>query len=182
MRFVVLLRGVNVGGHNRVPMADFRALLGELGYTGAKTLLASGNAVFESKGRSTTAAHAARIAEALSRKLGVDVPAIVKSAPEWEAIVAGNPFAEATADASRLLVVVAPHASVLEALAPVGKLVTEREGWHIGHDAAYLHCAEGILESKAGAALLGKHGRAATSRNWATVCKLAAFLRETGDR
>lgn len=180
MRFVVLLRGVNVGGHNRVPMAAFRAMLEELGYAGVKTLLASGNAVFESKGRSTTAAHAARIAAALSQKLGVDVPAIVKSAPEWEAIVAGNPFGDAIADASRMIVVVAPHASVLEALAPVGELVTKREGWHIGHDAAYLHCAEGILESKAGAALLGKHGRAATSRNWATVLKLAVLLRAAG--
>jgi len=180
MRFVVLLRGVNVGGHNRVPMADFRAILEGLGYAGVKTLLVSGNAVFESKGRSTTAAHATRIADALSRTMGVDVPAIVKSAPEWEAIVAGNPFAESAADASRLLVVVAPHASVLEALAPVGPLVTKREGWHIGHDAAYLHCADGILESKAGAALLGKHGPAATSRNWATVLKLAALLRDPG--
>jgi uncharacterized protein (DUF1697 family) len=76
--------------------------------------------------------------------------------------------------------VIAPHASVLEALAPVGKLVTKGEGWHLGHDAAYLHCPEGILGSKAGTALLGKPGRVATTRNWATVQKVAALLREGG--
>jgi uncharacterized protein (DUF1697 family) len=180
MRFVVLLRGVNVGRANRVPMAAFRTMLEGLGYTGVCTLLASGNAVYESKGRSTPAAHATRIASALSETMGIDVPAIVKSAPEWDAIVAGNPFTDAAVDASRLLVVIAPHASVLEALAPVGKLVTKGEGWHLGHDAAYLHCPEGILGSKAGTALLGKPGRVATTRNWATVQKVAALLREAG--
>jgi uncharacterized protein (DUF1697 family) len=85
MRFVVLLRGVNVGRANRVPMAALRTM------------------------------------------------------HEWDAIVAGNPLADAAVDASRLLVAVAPHESVLEALAPAGKLVTKGEGWHLGHDAAYLH-------------------------------------------
>ncbi|MBK8325291.1 MAG: DUF1697 domain-containing protein [Betaproteobacteria bacterium] len=180
MRFVVLLRGVNVGRGNRVPMADFRAMLETLGFSRVKTLLNSGNAVFESKGRSPPAAHATRIAAALSERMGVDVLVIVKSAPEWEALIAGNPLADRADDPSRLIAVIAPHASVLEALAPVGELVTKREAWHVGHDAAYLHCAEGILESKAGAALLGKHGRAATTRNWATVLKIAALLREPG--
>jgi len=82
MRFVVLLRGVNVGGHNRVPMAAFRAMLEGLGYSNVRTLLASGNAVFESKGRSTPAAHGTRIAAALSETMGVDVLVIVKSAPD----------------------------------------------------------------------------------------------------
>jgi uncharacterized protein (DUF1697 family) len=166
MRFVVLLRGVNVGGHNRVPMAAFRTMLEGLGYSSVRTLLASGNA--------------ARIAAALSQAMGVDVLVIVKSAPEWDAIVAGNPFAREAADPSRLLVVVAPHASVLEALGPVGRLVTTKESWHPGHDAAYLHCPDGILASKAGEALLGKHGRAATTRNWSTVQKLSGLL-EDGD-
>lgn len=180
MRFVVLLRGVNVGGHNRVPMAAFRALLGGLGYANVRTALASGNAVFESKGRSTPAAHATRIASALSETMGVDALVIVKSAAQWDEIVAGNPFAAGTFDPSRLLVVIAQHANVLEALEPVGKLARKRESWYLGNEAAYLHCPDGILGSKAGAALLGIHGRAATTRNGATVQKVAALLRETG--
>jgi uncharacterized protein (DUF1697 family) len=180
MRFVVLLRGVNVGGHHRVPMAAFRAMLEGLGYANVRTLLASGNAVFESKGRSTPAAHAARITASLSETMGVDVLVIVKSAPEWDAIVAGNPFGHEAADPSRLLVVVAPHASVLEALGPVGRFAKQGESWHLGHEAAYLHCPDGVLASKAGEALLGRHGRAATTRSWSTVQKLSRLLREAG--
>lgn len=180
MRFVVLLRGVNVGGHNRVPMAAFRTMLEGLGYSNVRTVLASGNAVFDCKGRSTPAAHAARITAALSQAMGVDVLVIVKSAPEWDAIVAGNPFTREAADPSRLLVVVAPHASVLEALGSVGRLVAKAESWHLGHDAAYLDCADGILASKAAGALHGKHGRATTTRNWSTVQKLSGLLQEAG--
>ena len=50
------------------------------------------------------------------------------------------------------------------------------ERFHIGNHAAYLHCADGILESKAGSALLGKLGREVTTRNWATVLKLKELL------
>jgi uncharacterized protein (DUF1697 family) len=50
------------------------------------------------------------------------------------------------------------------------------EQFHVGRHAAYLHCAGGILESKAGSALLGKLGREVTTRNWATVLKLKALL------
>jgi uncharacterized protein (DUF1697 family) len=94
--------------------------------------------------------------------------------------VAGNPFGRDAADPSRLLVVLAPHASVLEALGPVGRLVTKKESWHLGHDAAYLHCPDGILASKAGEALVGRHGRAATTRNWSTVQKLSGLLQAGG--
>ena len=52
------------------------------------------------------------------------------------------------------------------------------EQLHVGDHALYLWCANGILESKAGAALLGKVGRNATTRNWSTVLKLSALLRQ----
>lgn len=90
--FVALLRGVNVGKAKRVPMADFRALLGELGYTDVATLLNSGNAVFRAS-TGTPAKHAAEIASAIAARLAVEVPVIVKSAKELSAIVSENGLA-----------------------------------------------------------------------------------------
>ena len=55
-------------------------------------------------------------------------------------------------------------------------LVAPPEGFAVGKHAAYLHCASGILESKAAEALLGKAGRAATTRNWATTLKIHAIV------
>ena len=87
--FVALLRGVNVGNSNRVPMADLRALLSELGYTNVRTLLNSGNAVFRAS-KGTPNKLAAEISNAIASRLNLEVPIIVKSAKELSAIVAGS--------------------------------------------------------------------------------------------
>jgi len=177
--FVVLLRGVNVGKANRVPMAEFRGLLSGLGYTGVETLLNSGNAVFRAAG-GTPARHAASIAAALSTQLGVDVPVVVKSAKELAAIVAENPIEVGAEYHARFLVVFVQDDQALAGLAAVQSLVVPPERFAAGKHAVYLLCASGILESKAGAALLGKAGRAATTRNWATTLKLHALASATG--
>jgi len=175
--FVALLRGVNVGKAKRVPMADFRALLGELGYTDVATLLNSGNAVFRA-GTGTPAKHAAEIASAIAARLEVEVPVIVKSAKELSAIVSENRLAGGAQDHSRLLVAFVQGSKELATLAAIEPLVAPPEQFLVGKNAAYLHCASGILESKAGEALLGKAGRVVTTRNWATVLKLQALAND----
>ena len=169
--YVALLRGVNVGKAKRVPMADLRDVLAGLGCTDVVTLLNSGNAVFRSKARSTSGC-AAAIARALAARFGFDVPVVVKSRPELSAIVAGNPLRFAEADHSRLLVAFVQEAAHLASLRGLDSLVVPPEQFTVGRHGAYLLCASGLLESRAGAALLGKAGQAATTRNWATVLKL----------
>lgn len=176
--FVALLRGINVGKAKRIAMADLRALLSTLGYTNVATLLNSGNVVFRSP-KSTSAKHATEISKAIASTLQIEVPVIVKSANELSAIVAENSLAENAHDHSRLLVAFVQDPKQLQGLAPVKSLVVAPEQFKVGKGAAYLHCASGILESKAGKALLGKVGKGATSRNWATVLKLQALASET---
>ncbi len=173
-KFIALLRGVNVGKGKRVPMAELRALLTRLGYTNVATLLNSGNAVFDaSKGASTK--HAAEIAAAIASELGVDVPVIVKSADELAQIVAENPVKLEASEHSRFLVAFVQDTKALAGLAAIKPLVVPPERFAIGKHAAYLYCSAGILESEAGKALLGKAGKSATTRNWATVLKLKAL-------
>ena len=172
--FVALLRGVNVGKAKRVPMVELRALLSGLGYTGVATLLNSGNAVFRAA-RGTPAKHSADIAAAISDQLNVEVPVIVKSASELAAIVSENPVKAAADEHSRYLVAFVQDTKALSGLAAIASLVVPSEQFAIGKNAAYLLCAAGILQSKAGEALLGKVGKSATTRNWATVLKLQAL-------
>ena len=172
--YVALLRGINVGKGNRVPMADLRALLCELGYSDVVTLLNSGNAVFCASS-APSAAHAKRIALAITGKFGLDISVIVKSAAEFAAVVQGNAQANAT-DHSQLFAVFAQEAEALDGLTTLTPLVVPPEVFSIGPHAAYLHCAGGVLKSKAGAALLGKVGRSVTTRNWATTLRLQALL------
>jgi uncharacterized protein (DUF1697 family) len=176
-RFVVLLRGVNVGKARRFPMAEFRALLSELGYTGVGTLLNSGNAVFTAA-KGTPARHATDIASAIAAKLKVEVPVIVKSAKQLSAIVVGNPIRAEGAEHSRLLVAFAQNSKAISGLRAIEPLVVPPEQFSLSKNAAYLLCSRGILESEAGAALLGKTGKSATTRNWATTLKLQALASE----
>jgi uncharacterized protein (DUF1697 family) len=157
-------------------MAEFRALLEGLGFTAVKTLLNSGNAVFHSVGRSA-GAHAKAISAALVQRLGVHVPVIVKSASDFRAVIAENTLAPAADQHSRFLVTFAQEQGAIEALAELRPLVRAPERLLIGKHAAYLHCARGILESEVGSALLGKVGRAVTTRNWATTLKIETLLR-----
>lgn len=174
-RFAALLRGVNVGRGNRVPMAELRSHLESLGYTEVRTLLNSGNAVFASSRRST-AAHAVAIRSMLASNFDVDVPVIVKSSREFASIVSENSLAPDATDHSRLMVTFVQKPATLKELAVLEPLVQLPERLHFGRHAAYFLCASGILESKAGKALLGKVGKSVTTRNWATVLKLRALL------
>ncbi len=175
--YVALLRGVNIGKAKRVPMADLRKLLAGLGFTDVATLLNSGNAVFRGKA-GTPKQHAAAIAAAIARRLKVEVPVIVKTARELAAIVDGNPFPMTDEAHSRFLVAFTQDRAELARLAALEPLLLPGEQFAVGGEAAYLHCAGGILKSKAGEALLGKLGRGATTRNLATTLKLHALARQ----
>ena len=142
-----------------------------------KTLLNSGNAVFHSAGRSA-AAHAKGISAALVKRLGVEVQVVVKSAADFQAVVAENTLAPADDQHSRFLVAFAQEQAAIDALAALRPLVRAPERFLIGKHAAYLDCARGILESEVGSALLGKAGRAVTTRNWATTLKIEVLLRD----
>lgn len=174
-RFVVLLRGVNVGKGNRVPMADFRAMLEALGHTEVQTLLNSGNAVLASGSRSTTKL-AADIAAGLQDRFGVTTPVIVKSASEFRAIVDGNPIVPPEAEHPRFLVAFSMDAGRLKELDALQSLLNPGECLVVTAHAAYLHCAGGLLESRVGGAMLGKAGKGITTRNWSTTLKLAALV------
>lgn len=76
---------------------------------------------------------------------------------------------------ARLLVALPQDDGGLAPLHGIEPLVAKPESFAVGKHAAYLHCANGILESKAGKALLGKMGSSATTRNWATTLKLHAL-------
>jgi len=175
MRYVALFRGINVGKAKRIAMADLRTLLAKLGYSDVQTLLNSGNAIFTGNAASA-AQHAGRIHEAVLKKTGVDAMVIVKSAKDMAGIIAGNELGPEADDHSRLLVALCNDA---KSLAVVKKLASQswgNEKLHVGKHAAYLWCADGILESKVAVALLKGLEGTGTTRNWATLNKIHALM------
>jgi uncharacterized protein (DUF1697 family) len=180
-RYVALLRGINVGRGNRLAMADLRTLLEELGFSDVRTLLNSGNAVFTAAGRTAASRHAADIRKVMVAKLGLDVLTIVKRQSEIDSAIDENPIAEGERDPARLLVAFAEDRGSLAALDAIRPLVRPPERFELGGHAAYLYMPSGLLQSKAGDALLGKLGRRCTTRNWSTLQKIAVALRSGSD-
>ena len=179
MRYAALFRGINVGKAKRIAMADLRVLLEDLGYSQVRTLLNSGNAVFTAR-TTPTEKLASRIRAEVARKLGVDAMVIVKSASDVARIVAGNALARMATDHSRLLVVITRDGSAIAALKKLAGQPWGDERIHVGKHAAYLWCANGILESKAAEALFSQLEDVGTTRNWATFSKIHALMAEAG--
>lgn len=171
--WVALLRGINVGGHNILPMHELRRLLGELGCTDVETYIQSGNAVFRAK--ATKARLGAAIASAIEKNFGFAPRVHVLKAAELQSIVAANPFPAASAAPASLHVwfLAAPAKSADLARLEALRAVSER--YVLTPAALYLHAPDGIGRSRLAAAVESSLGVAATARNWRTVGKIAAM-------
>jgi uncharacterized protein (DUF1697 family) len=175
---VALLRGVNVGGRRRVPMADLRAVCEGLGFRRVVTYVQSGNAVFEAAG--TARAAEERLARAVEERFGFPVDLVVRAASAWEALVAANPFpGPSKVEPGRVLLLVskAPPrkgcAKEIAARGAAGERAAEAGG------ALWVHYPAGVGTSKITPALVDRLvGSPTTARNWRTVLALQGMLRE----
>jgi len=160
---IALLRGINVGGNKMISMADLRARAERLGLEEPRTLLQSGNLVFRSR------KSPAQLEKLLEKELGVTV--MVRTAEEWKAVVAANPFPdEARNDPGRLVVLCLKEARNAADLQPaiVGREVARGKGREL-----YLYYPDGQGTSKLTNALIErKLGTSGTARNWNTTLKL----------
>lgn len=173
-QYVALLRGINVGRAKRVAMGDLRAMVEGLGYGGVRTLLNSGNVVFTAPAAAAGRV-AARIEEAMATTLGVTARVTVFTAAELEQVVAGNPLLDIAGDPSRFLVAFLNDPADRAKLDPLLTHDWAPDVLAVGHRAAYLWCAGGILESRLAQAVGRVLASAVTTRNWATVLKLNAL-------
>jgi uncharacterized protein (DUF1697 family) len=172
--YIALLRSVNVGGNGRLVMADLREMAEGLGHTNVRTLVATGNLIFESK-RKTPARLEKELEDAALKRLDLTVDIIVRTAKEWAAVVEANPFPEMAKDDPSHLVVMAmkkkPTAAGVEAVraAVKGPEVVEAAGREL-----YITYPSGIGTSPlSGAVIERRLGMRGTARNWNTVTRIA---------
>lgn len=170
-RLIVLLRGVNIGPRNRVPMPKLRELLTEAGFDEVRTYVQSGNVVLSSTKTS------AQVSQAVEREIagafGLDIAIVVRTRAELAKVVRRNPLGDVADDPKRYQVSfldAKPSRAVLrkleEAAVPPEKLAA------VGREIYAWHPA-GVARSKLWALLAGRDlGVTATARNWTTVTKL----------
>lgn len=181
--FVVLLRGVNVGGRNRLPMADLRSSLTDAGLTSVRTYIQSGNLVLADRARDPEVI-AARVRSVIARDFALDVPAIALTATAFTRMADANPFGDEP-DPKRVHVIALPHAPTDPQIRAVAERAAAaaaaggRDSVAVIGSAAYLHTPDGFGTSTLAAALLSSRTSPladGTARNWSTVSALLGLL------
>ena len=169
--YVALLRGINVGGKNSLPMQKLRDMLAALGCEDIKTYIQSGNAVFRSDDE--RALLSSKIEVAVDEKFGFAPTVLLLTIDDYHSILAANPFPDAVDDPKSLHVSFLAEACVDPDLNSLDALKSPTENYELAVNAFYLHAPDGIGRSKLAAKVEKYLGVPATGRNWRTTTKLA---------
>jgi uncharacterized protein (DUF1697 family) len=176
-RYALLLRGVNVGTKNSLPMAELRNMLAKLGCSEVATYVQSGNAVFatELKG----AALSEGIEAALARYMGRPIATTLRTLKELQAVIDANPFADVATKLNYLCVTFLSYKPTKAELAPLTNGEFAPELYQPAGKEIYTWHPNGQGKSPLAAALSKLKLRGAvTTRNWNTVLKLRDMLAE----
>jgi len=172
--WIALLRGINVGGHNKLPMAELRELLGELGLSEVQTYIASGNIVFGAARSANRGKLSKKISTAITDRFDLGVPVVMRTPEELAAAVAGNPF---STDDHKML-----HLAFLSERpkdAAAATLEADRfapDQFELRGAEIYLYYPNGAGRSKMSIDYFERRlAVTPTARNWRTVLKLVAM-------
>jgi uncharacterized protein (DUF1697 family) len=173
---VAFIRGINVGRAKRVAMADLRALVENVGYRDARTVLNSGNVIFAAPTAVAARDAGAKIERAMKEQLGVSARVIVLPAEEVVTAVKDNPLAGIVSVPSRLMMAMFAKPSDRARLTSLTRQDWKPEALALGNRVIYAWCPGGILESPLYDAMDRVLRDAFTARNLATMTRIAALL------
>jgi uncharacterized protein (DUF1697 family) len=174
---VALLRGINVGGKNAIPMGELKSALSSLGLEDIVTYIRSGNVVFRSR-TGAARAIAADIERQIAETFGISLTVLLRTPAELAEIAESNPFLEAEEDLSRLHVVFLKTAPAASATARLDPGRSPPDEFSVCGREIYLHLPNGAARSKLTLDYFERRLEVdATARNWNTLIKLLALSR-----
>jgi len=172
--FIAFLRAINVGGKNKIAMADLRAVATSLGFSDVSTVLQTGNLVFSCAETSMSSLEVTLV-EACEKATGVKCEFFVRRQSEMAKLVAANPFVEeGERDPSHLVVLFVKSTPSEDQVASLQPAIKGREEDRLAAGEVFAWYPDNIGDSKVTNAVLEKHlGTRVTGRNWNVVRKLA---------
>jgi len=173
--YIAILRGINVGGHRKIPMESLRKEVGNLGYKNVKTYIQSGNIIFTAADHCSNLEIAERIENAILTTFGFEVPVIVRSSDELQQAATENPFLNIENKAIEgLHLTFLKEAPTAEALKTIKTYSYPPDQFEIRQKNVFLQIPGPYHKTKLSNAFFEKKlGVSATTRNWKTVLKLA---------
>lgn len=173
-KMILLLRGINVGGHRKIPMAELRAAAKAAGLDDIETYIASGNLIFSAE---SPAAAEAAVEAIVAQRFGLKVEAIARPARAWAAYARRSPFPDADARGNLVHLGLSKKPPADGTEAKLNERAGDREKAVVQGDAIWVDYGDGAAASKLTPAFIDKAaGSTVTMRNWRTVRKLAEMV------
>jgi uncharacterized protein (DUF1697 family) len=170
--YIVLLRGINVSGKNKLPMKELREMLEKLNFTNVSTYIQSGNIILQSE--ATKEEVSKNIHEAIQSEFGYDIPVIIRTPNQWKKVIENYPFSK---ENEKIVAFSFLNNSVQEKEIEVKGINDDQ--YKIDNDIVYLYCPSGFGKTKLTNNILEKKlNVVATTRNLKTTLKLWELLKE----
>jgi uncharacterized protein (DUF1697 family) len=169
---IALLRGINLGAKNKVPMKDLVGLFEDAGCEDVSTYIQSGNVLFAAKA-ATVKTLPAVMSKAIAKRFGFEIPVILRSVKEWETVIEKNPFVRAKAPPESLHVAFLKDSPLKTAVAALDPERSPPDTFEVVGANVYLCCPNGFGRTKLSNAWFdSKLKTVSTIRNWRTVLTL----------
>ncbi|MDP1744796.1 MAG: DUF1697 domain-containing protein [Bacteroidota bacterium] len=174
--FLSILRGINVSGHKKIPMAELKFLYEELNFENVTTYIQSGNVIFKNKNSKNLSK---QIEHKIFEKYNFNVPVIIRTPEEMRSIVEGNPFLkQKDIDLSKFYVVYLAEDPKQDCIDKLKKINYEPDKFYISGKEVYLYCPNGYGNTKLTNNFFeNKLDITATTRNWNTTNELMKILK-----
>lgn len=181
MKYIALLRGINVGRYRKIRMADLRQLFEKMGYTNVQTYIQTGNVIFYTEQENIQDELQNNIEEAILTQFGFDVPTVVLTHNEIEQIVTNNPFLLQNSELSdeRLHVSFLHATPTEECKLSTSEKQTLPDKYILHNTVVYIFCTATYSQSKLGNTFFENNLEVkATTRNWKTTKKILTLCNE----
>jgi uncharacterized protein (DUF1697 family) len=173
---LALLRGINVGGNNLLPMKDLAKMFADAGCTDVRTYIQSGNVIFKAPAGSTNICDT--VTRNIEKRFGFRAPIVLRTSQQLLQTIRDNPFLAAGLDEKWLYVYFLSSAPKAEAIGALDPARSAPDAFHVLGQEIYLHLPNGMGRSKLTNAYFdSKLSTTCTARNWATVLKLSEMMK-----
>ena len=175
MTHLALLRGINVGGKNILPMKDLAGMFADAGCENVRTYIQSGNVVFDAPSGRLKIAD--MVAASIEKRFGFRIPVILRTSEQLRQTITSNPFLKAVTDHRWLHVYFLADSPAAKAIAGLDAARSAPDAFHVLGREIYLHVPNGMGRTKLTNAYFdAKLSTVCTARNWATVLKLMEMM------
>lgn len=174
--YISILRGINVGGHRKIIMAELRKMYEQLGFSQVKSYIQSGNVVFESEQKMSSAELEKLLEKSIKDAFGHEVPVLIRKSKEWEMAIKTNPFLPKETNTDKLFITFLSESPSSELKEELSSMDFSPDQLKIVDKCVYLLCERKYHETKMTHSLIeSKLKVKATARNWKTIMRISAL-------